>query len=227
MSLGEPATNKLKTIRVFEEVMNERKEHWEKIYSNKQPHEVSWTQTIPHASLGFIHAFELKPDDGIIDLGGGESRLVDCLLEEGFKDITVLDISEVAIEKSKKRLGNKANDVKWILSDVTAFQPSRKYKVWHDRATFHFLTTEEQIEKYISLARNHVEDCGYLTMGTFSLEGPTKCSGLEIRQYSEESLTRQLCQGFEKLKCITEDHLTPFNTLQNFLFCSFRRTHDN
>lgn len=217
----------MKTIPVFEQVDNKRKEHWEKIYSTKQPQEVSWTQTIPQTSLGFIHAFDLKPDDGIIDVGGGESRLVDCLLEEGFMDITVLDISEVAIEKSKSRLGKKADDVTWVVSDVTAFVPNRKYKVWHDRATFHFLTTEPQIEQYLTLARGHVDADGYLTLGTFSSEGPTRCSGLDIKQYSEESLTGQLRQGFKKLKCITEDHRTPFNTLQNFLFCSFRRTHDN
>lgn len=202
---------------------SQRKEHWEKIYSSKGPTEVSWTQETPTTSLDFIHSFHLNKEASIIDIGAGESRLVDRLLDEGFSDITVLDISETAIEKTKQRLGDKANKINWIVSDVTEFQPTKKFDVWHDRATFHFLTTKDQINKYLNRAMASVKDKGFLTIGTFSESGPTKCSGLEIKQYSETTLQQQLRKGFEKIKCVIEDHLTPFNTLQNFLFCSFRR----
>src|SRR5688572_18545901 len=121
--------------------MTNRQEHWEKIYSTKSPQEVSWTQATPTTSLNFIHSFGLSLDSPIIDIGGGESRLVDYLLDEGFTNITVLDISTIALEKAQQRLGSRANKVKWIVSDITEFEPQEHYKVWHDRATFHFLTT--------------------------------------------------------------------------------------
>tara|TARA_R110000851_G_scaffold21157_3_gene63754 strand:+ start:163 stop:579 length:417 start_codon:yes stop_codon:yes gene_type:complete len=135
--------------------------------------------------------------------------------------VTVLDISAKSLEKAKDRLGEKANKVNWIVSDITEFEPNMTFDVWHDRATFHFLTTTEQITKYIKTARKSVS--GFLTIGTFSKNGPEKCSGLEIKQYNEDELTLKLINGFDKIKCVTEDHLTPFDTTQNFLFCSFKR----
>ena len=200
--------------------MTNQKHHWEKIYTEKQPGEVSWTQEVPSTSLDFIRGFNLPKTAGIIDIGGGDSKLVDFLLMEGFEDITVLDISEQALERARKRLGKAAGRVTWIVSDITAFKPARHYDLWHDRAAFHFLTSGDQIEKYLSIAKASVK--GFLTIGTFSHDGPTKCSGLEIRQYNEDELQEQLSKGFTKIRCITEDHLTPFNTKQNFLFCSFR-----
>ena len=200
-----------------------RKEHWDKIYSTKKPDEVSWTQENPKTSLDFIHSFNLNRQASIIDIGGGESKLVDKLLDEGFEDITVLDISEQAIEHTRQRLGDKADKVTWVVSDITEFKTEKKFDVWHDRATFHFLTTDEQIEKYIGTARQNIKTDGFLTIGTFSENGPKKCSGLEIKQYSEQTLQEQLDKGFKKVKCVTEDHRTPFDTTQNFLFCSFRR----
>ena len=198
-----------------------RKQHWENVYETKDPDQVSWTQAIPRTSLDFIHSFQLDKTAKIIDVGGGDSRLVDFLLEEGYENITVLDISSKALEKAKNRLGDKAKKVNWIISDITAFQPSTTFDVWHDRAAFHFLTSPEQIETYLNIARKAVT--GYLTIGTFSTNGPARCSGLTIQQYSEDSLTRQLENSFSKIHCIIEDHLTPFNTTQNFLFCSFKR----
>ncbi len=198
-----------------------RKQHWDTVYTTKQPNEVSWTQEMPKTSLDFIHSYKLQKSASIIDVGGGDSKLVDYLLEEGFEDLTVLDISDKALDRAKARLGDKANKVKWIASDITDFKPEVKYDVWHDRATFHFLTTSEQIVTYLNTARNAIN--GYLTIGTFSDKGPKKCSGLEIKQYTEPELETQLSNGFEKIRCITEDHVTPFNTIQNFLFCSFRR----
>lgn len=199
--------------------MPDKKSHWENVYNIKQPHEVSWTQDIPTTSLNFITGLLLPKSASIIDIGGGDSNLVDYLLDEGYENITVLDISEKALERAKQRLGKRAENVRWIATDITEFEPTGKYDVWHDRAAFHFLTTQEQIDKYISIAENTVS--GHLIIGTFSVSGPLKCSGLEISQYDEAGIEAILSHGFDKVKCITEDHTTPFNTTQNFLFCCF------
>ncbi|MGK0308462.1 MAG: ubiquinone/menaquinone biosynthesis C-methylase UbiE [Urechidicola sp.] len=198
-----------------------KENHWETVYETKGKDQVSWTQEIPKTSLDFINSFELKKTAKIIDIGGGDSTLVDFLLAEGFENITILDISAKALERAKNRLGQKANKVHWVVCDITEFDPDTTYDVWHDRATFHFLTKTKQINKYLRTARKSVN--GFLTIGTFSQNGPKKCSGLEIKQYNEKNLTSELKNGFSKIKCITEDHLTPFNTKQNFLFCSFKR----
>jgi SAM-dependent methyltransferase len=198
-----------------------RKNHWETVYETKNPDQVSWTQKVPKIALEFIHSFGLSKQAKIIDIGGGDSKFVDFLIEAGFQNISVLDISSAAIEKAKKRLGDKADKVNWIVSDITAFEPSETYEVWHDRAAFHFLTTKPEIEKYLETALKSVT--GYLIMGTFSENGPKKCSGLDIKQYSENTLTAEFKNGFEKLNCVIEDHITPFDTTQNFLFCSFKK----
>ncbi|QEK99477.1 class I SAM-dependent methyltransferase [Olivibacter sp. LS-1] len=198
-----------------------KKQHWETIYETKSPEQVSWTQEVPKTSLDFIHSFGVDKTARIIDIGGGDSKLVDHLLDNGCENITVLDISAKALDRAKARLGNKAEKVNWIVSDITEFEPETAFDIWHDRATFHFLTTKEQVAKYLDIARQSVS--GYMTIGTFSTNGPTKCSGLDIQQYDEQTLTAELENGFDKLKCITEDHTTPFNTKQNFLFCSFKR----
>jgi SAM-dependent methyltransferase len=201
--------------------MEKLKKHWETVYKTKDPNQVSWTQDVPKTSLDFIHSFGLTKAAKIIDIGGGDSKLVDYLLDEGFENITVLDISAQALDKAKKRLGKKAEKINWVVSDITEYKPKQTFDIWHDRATFHFLTTSEQITKYMDTARNSVT--GFLTIGTFSDNGPEKCSGLQIKQYSEEKLTAELQNGFDKLRCITEDHKTPFDTTQNFLFCSFKK----
>ena len=197
------------------------RKHWETVYETKNPDQVSWTQENPKTSLEFIHSFGLKKTAKIIDIGGGDSKLVDYLLDAGFENISVLDISATALEKAKKRLGEKANKINWIASDIAEFKPNITFDIWHDRATFHFLTTPDQIKKYMSIARKSVN--GFLTIGTFSQDGPKKCSDLEIKQYNEQQLTSELKNGFNKIKCVTEDHLTPFGTKQNFIFCSFKR----
>jgi hypothetical protein len=202
----------------------EKKSHWENVYKTKQSSEVSWTQEVPVASLEFIRNFQLPKSSPIIDIGGGDSRLVDFLLEDGYTDITVLDISSAALERAKARLGDESNKVQWIVSDITELKPIKQYKVWHDRATFHFLTSPEQIQLYLAIARKTIN--GYLTIGTFSESGPQKCSGLDIKQYSESDLENTFFEGFRKLKCVNEDHITPFETKQNFTFCSFK-TNDN
>jgi trans-aconitate methyltransferase len=135
----------------------------------------------------------------------------------------VLDISEQSLKKAQARLGARATMVKWIVSDVREYTPRKKFDMWHDRATFHFLTTYDEIENYVELAGRSVKPGGFMAIGTFSEKGPTQCSGLAIRQYSEDELEKTLTYYFRKIRCITEDHVTPFQTVQNFLFCSFRR----
>ncbi|SDP20132.1 Methyltransferase domain-containing protein [Mucilaginibacter sp. OK268] len=199
------------------------KQHWENVYGSKAEDDVSWFQTYPKTSMDFVGSLPVDLSANIIDIGGGDSRLVDALLDKGYQNIWVLDISEASIEKAQKRLGTNAAKVHWIVSDVTEFIPPVKYHVWHDRAAFHFLTTEDKIASYVSIAEDAIHPGGYLVLGTFSENGPTKCSGLEIKQYSEASMATRFADSFEKLRCITEDHQTPFNTTQNFTFCSFRR----
>ncbi|QAA82393.1 class I SAM-dependent methyltransferase [Aequorivita sp. H23M31] len=198
-----------------------QKDHWETVYKTKDASQVSWTQSVPITSLEFIHSLNLPKNAAIIDVGGGDSNLVDYLLDAGFTDITVLDISSHALEKAKLRLGEKAKRINWVVSNITEFNPTKQYDLWHDRAAFHFLIESDEKDSYLKLIRDTVKN--YLVIGTFSVNGPTKCSGLEITQYSENTLSKFLEPHFEKIKCKTEDHITPFNTSQNFLFCSFKR----
>lgn len=198
-----------------------RRNHWDTVYETKQPNEVSWTQENPKTSLDFIRETNLDKSAKIIDIGGGDSKLIDYLLEKGYENLTVLDISSKALERAKIRLGDKADRVTWIVSDITEFVPDTTYDIWHDRATFHFLTTEDQINKYLAITQKWIT--GFLIVGTFSDKGPTKCSGLEIKQYTETALNKQFNKNFEKVKCINEDHKTPFETIQNFIFCMFRK----
>ena len=205
-------------------ISSDNKNHWENVYETKNPDQVSWTQKKPQTSLDFILSSGLGKDASIIDIGGGDSNLVDFLLEEGYENITVLDISAKSLEKAKKRLGDAAGKVKWIVTDITAFEPTETYDIWHDRAAFHFLTTSEQVSKYIDIAEKNVNN--FMILGTFSKNGPTKCSGLDIQQYDEESLSEKFEKSFKKVNCITEDHTTPFDTVQNFVFCSFKSSNE-
>lgn len=201
----------------------EIKKHWENVYQNKHFHEVSWFQSIPVTSLNFLKQFNIPKSAKIIDVGGGDSYFVDNLLDLGYQDITVLDISELALNKAKQRLGARSTQVKWIVADAATFSPTEKYDFWHDRAVFHFLTQDQQIENYIECAQKGISATGVLVIGTFSEQGPTKCSGLEIKQYSERSISESLAKFFDIIKCIVVDHKTPFDTLQNFIFCSFKK----
>ncbi|MHA8067350.1 class I SAM-dependent methyltransferase [Aquirufa sp. ROCK2-A2] len=196
------------------------KEHWETIYQTKQPHEVSWTQDIPKASLDYIHQFNVPKTAKIIDIGGGDSKLVDCLLAEGYTHLSVLDISESAILRAKERLGEDAHKVTWIVSDILDFHPTSTYDVWHDRAAFHFQTETDKIDQYLEIVKNAVD--GMVIIGTFSPDGPQKCSGLDIKQYDEDGMKEKFQQSnFKNLACKREDHITPNGAIQNFVFCSF------
>jgi SAM-dependent methyltransferase len=201
----------------------DRKKHWENIYQTKDLKDTSWYQPIPTTSLDFLNLFKISKTGKIIDVGGGDSLFVDHLLELGYQDVTVLDISASALERAKNRLGEKANMVNWIIADAATFTPTQKYDFWHDRAALHFLTQEDDIENYIQTIKNGLSESGALVLGTFSKEGPTKCSGIDIKQYSEESMTSRLEKSFNKVKCVKTDHETPFGTLQNFIFCSFKK----
>jgi len=205
----------------------DRKSHWENIYQTRALKDVSWFEPTPKTSLGFFKRFRVPLTAKIIDIGGGDSLLVDHLLDLGYSDITVLDISAAALDRARRRLGDRATKVKWIVSDVATFTPTEKYDFWHDRAAFHFLTNEQEIAHYLDTAQKNIQPTGMLVLGTFSEQGPKKCSGIDIHPYSERSMTDQLKMFFEKIQCITVDHKTPTGNLQHFVFCSFRKTPPN
>jgi len=198
------------------------KSHWEDIYKRKMPNEVSWTQEIPQTSIDFIKSFDLPKNAEIIDVGGGESKFIDYLLSKGYENITVLDISKNAIEKAKTRIGVNSDKVKWVVSDINEFIPNNKFDFWHDRAVFHFLTNQKSILKYSKMVSSYARN---FVVGTFSTEGPKKCSGLDICQYDEISITKTFeTPNFKKVESKRVNHETPFGTLQNFIFCSFTAT---
>lgn len=201
----------------------DRTQHWENIYQTKELSEVSWFQSTPETSLELIEKAGVLKNAKIIDIGGGDSFLVDYLLDLGYTDITVLDISNSAIERAKKRLVERASLVKWIVTDVSEFNPSEKYDIWHDRAAFHFLTNEDEIAEYVKTASNSVNESGHVIIGTFSDKGPEKCSGIPIKQYTENSLVNLFSNTFQKTVCNIIAHHTPFNTTQSFIFCSFKK----
>lgn len=198
-----------------------RKEHWETVYETKTPDQVSWTQKVPQTSLDFIHSFGEHKSVAIIDVGGGDSHLVDCLLDEGYSNISVLDISEKALERAKSRLGERASLVNWIVSDITTFNPDQQYDIWHDRAVFHFLTDPADIASYVYTVEQSVSK--NMIIGTFSKDGPLRCSALDVTQYSTTSLSEVFQDNFDPVSCLNEDHTTPFDTSQNFTFCSFSK----
>ncbi len=202
---------------------SDKKHHWENVFATKAENEVSWFQPYPKTSMEFLELFQLPLNANIIDIGGGDSHLVDALLEKGYQNIWILDIAATALGKAKQRLGDRAKQIHWLVTDVTEFVPPVQFDFWHDRAAFHFLTDEESINKYVSIAESGIKKNGYLILGTFSDEGPQKCSGLEIKQYNEASMSARFKPAFNRIKCIREEHTTPFNTVQNFLFCSFQR----
>lgn len=201
-----------------------RRTHWNTVYTTKGEQERSWYQDYPSSSMKAILSAQLPHDVAIIDVGGGDSHVVDALLDEGFTNVTVLDISAQAIENAKRRLSERADLVRWVVSDITEYDPDMQFDFWHDRAAFHFLKDPNDVGKYMGVARKCIRPGGYLFLGTFSVDGPKRCSALDVAQYSEESMTVAVGNGFECLWCRREDHTTPFATIQNFIFCLFRRT---
>ena len=202
---------------------NDLKNHWENIYSNKDENEVSWFQTVPKTSHQLIKKLNLESNDNIIDIGSGRSRILKILIDEGFNNLSYLDISKEACNKSKIALGDDKYKVNWNVENVLNFKSKMKYKLWHDRAVFHFFTDKKDIEKYREVAIKNISAGGYLVLGTFSLNGPKKCSGLDVSQYSEQSLNEIFKSDFNLLESFYIDHQTPFDTTQNFLFCIFKK----
>lgn len=196
---------------------------WNNVYKNKNENEVSWFQENPSTSLNLIKELNLTPSSSIIDIGGGESRLIDKLLELNFQNFTLLDISATSLEKVQIRLKEFPSGVKFIASDIIEFSPSQKYDLWHDRAAFHFLTQQEDIKKYIEIISAAVRPGGYAIISTFSKTGPDKCSGLPITKYSHEELIKLFSENFESICYFYETHETPWSSKQDFVFCKFVR----
>ena len=202
---------------------NKMKLHWNNVYYNKNENEVSWYQKIPKTSLDHIKSLNLNLDSKIIDVGAGESRLVDNLLDLGFNNIDVLDISKKSIEKVKNRLGEKSEKINWIVSDINDFVSNNKYDLWHDRAAFHFLKDSSQINNYVELVNSSLNSKGKIILGTFSSNGPLKCSGLEISRYNSSSINEIFKKHFILLNHRISIHPTPFDTFQEFLFTVFEK----
>ena len=201
-------------------------EHWNTVYAKSIANKHSWTQDVPETTLSILASLNLNKEVSIIDVGGGDSTLADNLLNLGYKNITVLDISENAINSAKIRLGDKEQHINWVVSDIVEFNPQQQYDVWIDRAAFHFLKNEESITIYFNLTNKYVSKNGYLIMSTFSDKGPDKCSGLEVKQYSKETITKVFEQGFNRERCVFEDHITPLHIEQNFLYALFTHKED-
>lgn len=202
---------------------NERKLHWEKVFQTKDTTQLSWHQTIPQTSLKLIEELNLSKSSKIIEVGSGDSFLCDFLLDKGYSEITLLDISKKALNAIKKRLGEKTKSIRFLTADVTQFSSNQTYHLWHDRAVFHFLTDELDIQRYIKNVSEKLVSGGYFILGTFSDNGPNICSGLNVRQYSEVEIAAIFRDGFEKIKCFTEDHQTPSGASQNFLYSIFKK----
>ena len=199
--------------------MNDAQKHWEQIYATKQPSSVSWYQLHLERSLELIDRAGIGPDDRLIDVGGGASTLVDDLLVRGFRNISVLDISTQALDVSQKRLGGRAGEIEWIAGDVLTTQlPRNGYTLWHDRAVYHFLVTPENRAAYRRQIRHALAPGGFVIISSFSLEGPRRCSGLEVCRYSPESLLAELGRGFRLIDSAAENHLTPAHAMQAFQY---------
>ena len=203
--------------------MSDRKTHWENVYNNNSPLEVSWYQKEPTMSLQLIHNAGLAHDAPIIDVGGGASVLVDHLCDEGYSNIAVLDISAKALAYAQNRLGDKSGSVEWYEEDVTCFKSPHPFSLWHDRAVFHFLTDKSDRRKYVNVLKNTLEPDGHLIIGAFAIGGPTKCSGLDIVQYDAKKLLAELGEGFELVEERNETHNTPANKEQKFAYFRFIR----
>lgn len=200
-----------------------RKEHWEAIYTDLLPEEVSWYQQKPELSLELIHHSSLGKEGFIIDIGGGASVLVDRLLDEGYRNVTILDLSAKALACAKQRLGERADQVEWIEADVTGVVLPRAYDLWHDRAVFHFLTEADDRKKYLEAMRRGVRSGGHVVIATFAVGGPTKCSGLEIVQYDARKLSGELGPEFTLIEQKVERHITPIGKEQQFGYFRFRK----
>jgi SAM-dependent methyltransferase len=203
-----------------------RQRHWENVYATKGESDVSWFQETPALSLELIRLVGAIQNSGIVDIGGGASRLADCLVSQRFEDVTVLDLSAAALASARSRMADNANQVTWIVADVTTWEPSRTYDVWHDRAAFHFLTDPKDQAAYVARLRRALRPGGHAIIGTFALDGPERCSGLVVSRHDAASLAAALGSGFELIDSRRHEHVTPWGTPQRFQFSTFRREQD-
>jgi len=201
--------------------MTDRKDHWEKVYQNKSPLEVSWYQKRPTLSLELIAHTGVDKGSPIIDIGGGASTLVDALLEEGYTNISVLDISSNALSHAKERLGARACAINWIVTDITSFKSTVKYSLWHDRAVFHFLTDNADRQAYVAALKGSLAPDGHVIIAAFGIGGPLKCSNLDIVQYDASRLCAELGTEFELVEEAAEHHGTPDGRQQKFGYFRF------
>ena len=200
------------------------KEHWEQVYTTKGANSVSWFQEHAQQSLQLIRQTGVQKDAGIIDVGGGASTLVDDLLADGYSNVAVLDLSEAALAAAKQRLGGRAQQVSWLVGDITQVNlPRHAYAVWHDRAVFHFLTTAEEREAYVRAVLRAVRPGGHVIVATFAADGPERCSGLPVVRYSADGLHAQFGAPFTLLRHEREEHHTPAGTVQKFIYCMCRK----
>jgi SAM-dependent methyltransferase len=201
--------------------MTDRKNHWEKVYRDKSSLEVSWFEENPALSLRLIDETRIALGAPIIDIGGGASLLVDRLCEKGYTDIGVLDVSAGALAHAKDRLAGKAGRVKWYEADVTGFKPPKRFALWHDRAVFHFLTSEADRGSYVSVLKQALKPGGHLIIMAFAIDGPVKCSGLAIVQYDADKMKSTMGPGFELVETGHEMHITPTGNQQKFAYFRF------
>jgi SAM-dependent methyltransferase len=201
----------------------ERQAHWEHVYATKADDEVSWFQPRPSTSVELIHRTGGGKGASIIDVGGGASRLVDALLDEGYGRIAVLDVAETALARARKRLGERASGVKWIAADVTSWTPRNAFDVWHDRALFHFLTEARDREAYRRTLAAALPEGGHAIVGTFAADGPERCSGLPVVRYAPAALAAEMGPEWQLSETLSEDHATPGGKIQRFQFSRFVR----
>lgn len=201
----------------------DRTAHWENVYQTKSPTEVSWYEPDPKQSLDLILEAAGEKRGRVIDVGGGQSFLVDRLLDSGFSQVAVLDISSAAIEATKARLGERASQVEWIVADIIQTESLGEFDIWHDRAVFHFITDPDDRERYMKLLKRSVPIGGHFIVGTFAKGGPEKCSGLTICQYDAATMQAELGPSFESLKCSEHLHTTPSGKPQQFFFGVYNR----
>lgn len=204
-----------------------KKEHWEAVYRTRPLETVGWYQPVPLTSLELIEFVDLPRESPIIDVGGGDSFLADHLLQKGFTDLTVLDISGAALRRARNRHGSDAEKICWVESDVLGFTPDRVHTLWHDRATFHFLTETSQVRRYLEIAHLSIRTGGFLILGTFSDKGPTTCSGLPVQRYSISGLREAVSPYFEMIYGRNLGHHTPSGGVQDYTFCLFKRSGGN
>lgn len=197
------------------------KDHWNEVYQNKGALDVSWYQARPDVSLRLIEAARVSKSAGLIDVGGGASVLVDCLLDGGFTNLAVLDLSGIALGLAQQRLGPRANQVGWFEADVLDFLPPRRYACWHDRAVFHFLTSAADRRKYAETLARALAPGGHVIIATFATTGPPKCSGLDVCRYDAESIRAELGSALRFVEQVDETHITPWNTEQRFSYFRF------